>query len=158
MSVIVSKEDDLKNIALMYSMLYGSDIKIIPVASKPYMALDVNNGDFDITGIVEGNVFNEAVAITIQRYLVALYTPFDVVTGIGSNFMMLTRSLEGLDIDTKIKILKAELLLIGLTIPQIKTVTSIKHNVIDSYTLAFQVNFELITGEWSDFLITGIGG
>jgi len=156
MSVIISKEDDLKNVAYLYSMLYGSDIRIKPISNKPYMAIAIENGDFDVTGIVEGNKFNEAVAITIQRYLVQLYTPLSSDGLTGSNFLSLTRSLDGIDIDTKIKVLKAELLLVGLKIPQIKTIRSITHQIINSYTLAFAVNFEIITGEWSDFMITGV--
>lgn len=156
MSVVISKEDDLKNTAYLYSMLYGSDIRIKPISGKPYMALAIENGDFDVTGIVEGNKFNEAVAITIQRYLVQLYTPLSVDGLIGSNFLNLVRSLDGVDTVSKIKVLKAELLLVGLKIPQIKTITRIKDTIIDAHTLAFEVNFELITGEWSDFLITGV--
>ena len=156
MSVVISKEDDLKNVAYLYSMLYGSDIRIKPISGKPYMALAIENGDFDVTGIVEGNVFNEAVAITIQRYLVQLYTPLSDDGLTGSNFLALTRSLDGVDMATRIKVLKAELLLVCLKIPQIKTITNIKDKIIDSYTIAFEVNFELITGEWSDFVITGV--
>lgn len=155
MSVVISSEDDLKNTAYLYSMLYGSDIRLKPIVNKPYMALAIENGDFDVAGIVEGNHFNEAVTITIQRYLVQLYTPLSDDGLTGSNFLSLTRSLDGVNITTKIKILKAELLLVGLKIPQIKTITNIKHNIIDSFTLAFAVNFELITGELSDFVITG---
>jgi len=147
MSVVISSEDDLKNIAYLYSMLYGSDIRLKPIANKPYMALAIENGDFDVTGIVEGSRFSEAVAITIQRYLVQLYTPLSDDELTGSNFLYLTRSLEGVSTDNRIKILKAELLLVGLKIPQIKTITNIKHNIINSFTLAFEVNFELITGE-----------
>lgn len=156
MSVVISKEDDLKNVAYLYAMLYGSDIRIKPIANKPYMAIAIENGDFDVTGIVEGNKFNEAVAITIQRYLVQLYTPLSADGLTGSNFLTLTRSLDGVDTINKIKVLKAELLLVGLKIPQIKTITSIKDKIIDAHTLAFEVNFELITGEWSNFIITGV--
>ncbi len=156
MSTLISSEDDLKNIAIMYNMLYGSDIKIEPIANKPYMAIAINNGDFDITGIVEGNRFNEAVAITIQRYLVELYTPLSTDGLTGSNFLLYTRSLDGIDTATKVKILKAELLLVGLKIPQIKAITNIKSRIVDSFTLSFEVNFELITGEYSDFVITGV--
>lgn len=156
MSVVISSEDDLKNIAYMYSMLYGSDIRIKPIVGRPYMAIAIDNGDFDVTGMVEGNKFNEAVAITIQRYLVELYTPLSTDGLNGSNFLLLTRSLDGIDLATKIKILTSELLLVGLKIPQIKTITSIKNKIIDSFTLSFEVNFELITGEWSDFIITGV--
>lgn len=156
MSVVVSNEDDLKNTAYLYAMLYGSDIRIKPISGKPYMALAIENGDFDVSGIVEGNKFNEAVAITIQRYLVQLYTPLSVDGLTGSNFLNLVRSLDGVDTISKIKVLKAELLLVGLKIPQIKTITRIKDTIIDVHTLGFEVNFELITGEWSDFLITGV--
>jgi len=156
MSVIISSEDDLKNIAMLYSMLYGSDIKIKPIADRPYMAISIENGDFDVTGIVEGNVFNEAIAITIQRYLVELYTPLSEDGLSGSNFIMLTRSLEGIDTQSKIKILKAELLMVGLKIPQIKSITNIESKVIDSYTLSFSVTFEIITGELSNFIVTGV--
>jgi len=156
MSIVISKEDDLKNTAYIYMMLYGSDIRIKPIADKPYMALAIENGDFDVTGIVEGNTFNEAVAITIQRYLVQLYTPLSDDGLTGSNFLSLVRSLDGVDTQSKIKILKAELLLVGLKIPQIKTIRNINHKILDAYTLSFEVNFELITGEYSDFMITGV--
>ncbi len=156
MSVVISKEEDLKNVAILYSMVYGSDIKIKPISGKPYMAIAIENGDYDATGIVEGNLFNEAVAITIQRYLVELYTPLSSDGLSGSNFLQLVRTLDGIPLETKIKVLKAELLLVGLKIPQIKSITKIGHLVIDPHTLAFQVDFELITGEWSDFTITGV--
>jgi len=156
MSVVISKEDDLKNVANLYSLLYGSDIKIKAIAGKPYMGIAVSNGDFDVTGIVEGNKFFEAVAITTQRYLVELYTPISSDGLTGSNFLRLVRSLDGIDTDTRVKVLKAELLLVGLKIPQIKSIIKITHHVIDVHTLTFEVQFELITGELSDFIITGV--
>ncbi len=156
MSTVVSKEDDLKNIALLYNLLYGSDIKIEGISNRPYMALAIENGDFVVTGIVEGNSFGEAISISIQRYLVELYTPLSTEGFRGSNFIRFTRSLEGVDTDTKVRILKAELLLVGLKIPQIKTVTSVRHRIIDAFTIAFQVEFELMTGERTDFVVTGV--
>lgn len=154
MSIVISKEDDLKNIAYLYNMIYGSDIRIKPIPEKPYMGLSIENGDFAVTGIVENNTFNEAMAITIQRYLVELYTPLS--NGLnGSNFLYFASSLDGIPIDTKIKILKSELLLTGLKIPQIKRITNIETKIIDTFTLSFNINFELITGELSNFIVTG---
>jgi len=156
MSVVISKEDDLKNLAYMYSMVYGSDIKIKPVSSKPYMAIAIENGDYGVVGIVEGNNFGEAAVITIQRYLVELYSPLSADGLSGSNFLRLVKSLDGVNINTKIKVLKAELLLIGLKIPQIKSIVEISHLIINAFTLSFKVQFELITGELSDFTVTGV--
>ena len=91
--------------------------------------------------------------ITTQRYLVELYTPLSTDGLQGSNFIKFSKELDGVDIDTRIKILKAELLLVGLKIPQIKAIKQITAVQLDAHTLKFGVNFELITGELSLFYI-----
>jgi len=156
MSAIISSEEDLFNLATVYNLIYGSDIRLRPVSNKPYLGLAIENGDFDVAGIVEGNRFDDAISITIQRYLVELFTPLSSDGLIGSNFQVFTKSLDGVPLDRRIDILRAELLLTAQKLPQISRILGINHRIYDGNNLTFEVNFELLTGEVSSFQLNGV--
>ena len=147
-------EDLTQEVTQLYYAIYGSDIRIAPVANKPYLGLVVKNGDYDVTGIVSGNAFNEAIVITKQRYLTTIFTPLSDDGLDGSNFSTLTKQMDGVDLNTKINVLKAELILASLKVPQIQTIDSITHKVsTDGSSLEFIIGFTTITDESSNLTI-----
>ena len=149
-------ENLVEEVTQLYHSIYGSDIRIASVAGKPYLGLVVKNGDYDVTGIVSGNAFSEAVAITKQRYITTIFTPLSEDGSEGSNFIALTKRMTGVDLNTKINVLKAELILASLKVSQIKTINSIAHRISSTGdSIEFIVDFATVTNEGSDLAVSG---